>query len=101
MQDATILLPVRIEAKSFTDANAAATRLEEIYERNTAFLRAHFEAFASGKPLTNRVRATYPHVRITQRRMRAWIHAYPMVCIWTWQVPDHGYATRSLPYIFN
>jgi hypothetical protein len=30
MQDATILSPARIEAESFTDANAAATRLEEI-----------------------------------------------------------------------
>jgi AMP nucleosidase len=31
-------------AQAFTDATAAAGRLEEIYERNTHFLRDHFEA---------------------------------------------------------
>jgi len=65
MQDATILSPKRIETESFTEADAALVRLEEIYERNAAFLRDHFEAYASGKPLTKRVRATYPFVRIT------------------------------------
>ena len=40
-------------------------RLEEIYDRNTRFLRDHFEAYVNGEPLTTRVRATYPLVRIT------------------------------------
>src|SRR5262245_11098519 len=65
MSDAAILSPKRIATESFTDAAAAVDRLEEIYERNTAFLRGHFEAYANGKPLGIRVRATYPFVRIT------------------------------------
>ena len=48
-----------------TDASAAVARLEEIYERNTGFLRDRFEAFAGGEPLGARVRATYPLVRVT------------------------------------
>ena len=38
---------------------------DEIYERNTRFLRDRFEAYANGGALTARVRATYPFVRIT------------------------------------
>lgn len=57
--------PKRIAAETFTDASAACERLEEIYERNTAFLRGRFEAFVQGEPLEKRVRATYPFVRIT------------------------------------
>lgn len=62
---AKILSPKRIASKAFTDAAQAVARLEEIYERNTAFLCEQFEAYASGKPLKTRVRATYPFVRIT------------------------------------
>src|SRR5688572_26573471 len=60
-----ILSPAPIATETFTDANAAVARLAEIYERNTAFLRAHFETYASGAALQDRVRATYPFVRIT------------------------------------
>src|SRR5690606_35788022 len=37
----------------------------EIYERNTAFLRERFQAYANGELLQARVRAVYPFVRIT------------------------------------
>ena len=60
-----IISPPLTTTESFTDAAAAVARLEQIYERNTRFLREHFEAYASGKPLDGRVRATYPFVRIT------------------------------------
>ena len=40
-------------------------RLQDIYARNTGFLRHHLEAYARGEPLHSRVRATYPFVRIT------------------------------------
>jgi AMP nucleosidase len=60
-----ILTPPRIATEAFTDAAAAVARLDDIYERNTRFLRDHFEAFASGQPLTTRVRASYPFVRVT------------------------------------
>jgi AMP nucleosidase len=60
-----ILTPQPIATEAFTDAAGAVARLEEIYERNTRFLRDHFEAYANGEALATRVRATYPFVRIT------------------------------------
>jgi AMP nucleosidase len=60
-----LLSPQRIAAENFTDASAAVARLQEIYGRNTGFLRHHFEAYARGEPLGSRVRATYPLVRIS------------------------------------
>lgn len=57
--------PPPITTKSFTDAAAAVARLEEIYERNTKFLRERFEAYVNGEPVTARVRAYYPFVRVT------------------------------------
>ena len=36
--------PPSIATKSFTDAGLAVAHLEEIYERNTKFLRDRFEA---------------------------------------------------------
>jgi AMP nucleosidase len=60
-----MITPEPFETKAFTDAAAAVARLEEIYGRNTAFLRESFEAFLKGSPPDSRVRATYPFVRIT------------------------------------
>ncbi len=60
-----VLAPTRIATEAFSDASAAVTRLEEIYERNTGFLRESFAAYAAGEPPAARVRATYPFVRIT------------------------------------
>lgn len=66
MQDKLKLLtPEPIPTEEFTDAKTAVARLEHIYQRNTKFLREHFEAFVAGQPLAARVRATYPFVRIT------------------------------------
>jgi AMP nucleosidase len=61
----TVLAPELIATEAFDDAPAAVARLEEIYERNTRFLRGRFEAFANGETLAARVRATYPFVRVT------------------------------------
>jgi AMP nucleosidase len=58
------LTPPTIVTEAFTDAAAAVVRLEEIYERNTGFLRDHFEGYVNGAPLKTRVRANYPFVRI-------------------------------------
>jgi AMP nucleosidase len=60
-----VLTPPPFATESFTDAAAAVARLDEIYERNTRFLRDRFEAYAHGEPLATRVRATYPLVRVT------------------------------------
>ncbi len=59
------LTPPRIASEAFVDAAAAVERLTQIYERNTAFLRDRFEAYANGQPPELRVRAAYPFVRIT------------------------------------
>jgi AMP nucleosidase len=59
------LTPPPVATESFTDPARAVARLDEIYQRNTAFLRDRFEAYANGAALTTRVRATYPLVRIT------------------------------------
>jgi AMP nucleosidase len=59
-----VATPERIATAAFTDAAAAVARLEEIYERNTAFLRREFEAYLQGRPPKARVRANYPFVRI-------------------------------------
>ncbi|MCZ7661003.1 MAG: AMP nucleosidase [Xanthobacteraceae bacterium] len=59
--------PPPVATEAFTDAAAAVARLDEIYTRNTRFLRERFEAYAGGEPLATRVRATYPFVRITTR----------------------------------
>ena len=61
----TIQTPQAVATEAFTDAGAAIGRLEEIYERNTKFLRDHFEAYVNGAALTTRVRAFYPFVRVT------------------------------------
>ncbi len=67
-----MLSPPSFPTESFTDARAATTRLEAIYERNVVFLRDRFEAYARGEPLDSRVRATYPFVRIvTETHARA------------------------------
>ena len=60
-----VITPKRIATEAFTDAAAAVARLDEIYERNTRFLRDRFEAFTNGEALTKRVRAYYPLVRVT------------------------------------
>jgi AMP nucleosidase len=60
-----VLSPQRIATEPFTDVALAVSRLEEVYERNTSFLRDRFEAFVIGEPFTTRVRATYPFVRVT------------------------------------
>src|SRR5690606_17678682 len=59
------LSPPPILTERFSDAVAAVDRLTEIYERNTAFLRERFQAYANGELLDARVRAVYPFVRIT------------------------------------
>jgi AMP nucleosidase len=65
MSGMTIESPPFIATEAFTDVQSAIARLEEIYERNTRFLRDRFEAYLNGEVLTARVRATYPFVRIT------------------------------------
>jgi AMP nucleosidase len=62
---ASVLAPPLFATEAFTDATTAVARLDEIYDRNTRFLRNRFEAYVNGEPLTTRLRATYPLVRVT------------------------------------
>ena len=62
---ANALTPPLIATEAFTDATLAVARLEAIYERNTQFLRDHFESYINGAPLAAKVRANYPFVRVT------------------------------------
>ena len=57
--------PPPFATEAFVDAGAAVARLEEIYERNTRFLRDRLEAYVNGGTFTTRVRACYPFVRMT------------------------------------
>jgi len=52
----SVLAPERIATEAFTDATAAVTRLKEIYERNTRFLRDRL----GDVPSAIAVRATAP-----------------------------------------
>ena len=61
----SILTPQCFATEAFTNATAAVARLDEIYERNTGFLRDRFGVYANGEAISTRVRATYPFVRIT------------------------------------
>ncbi|CUT13006.1 AMP nucleosidase EC 3224 [Bradyrhizobium sp.] len=61
----SIQSPPSVATESFSDAGLAVARLEEIYERNTKFLRDRFEAYVNGEAITTRVRAFYPFVRVT------------------------------------
>ena len=61
----SVLTPQSFATEAFMNATAAVARLNEIYERNTGFLRDRFGAYASGEAITTRIRATYPFVRTT------------------------------------
>jgi len=54
-----VLSPSPIPTEAFTKASSAVDRLEEIYERNTAFLRSRFEGYVAGESLDRRVRACH------------------------------------------
>lgn len=60
-----VRLPHLVPFSRFDDAQAAAQRLVEIYERNTAYLREAFEAYVNaGATEQIRIRACYPAIRI-------------------------------------
>lgn len=56
--------PKPIPFESFTDADAAVARLEEIYDSHTAFIRDRFAALLRNRRLRGKVRATYPEIRL-------------------------------------
>ncbi|ARP82030.1 AMP nucleosidase [Bordetella genomosp. 8] len=68
-----IVRPDFMPYEAFDSASSAVERLIEIYERNTAFLRAGLQRVTQGDDLHGvRVRACYPSVRIA-------VHTYDQV----------------------
>ncbi|HYH38408.1 MAG TPA: AMP nucleosidase [Azospirillum sp.] len=51
-------------AGSFTDTDAALACVRDLWERNTAYLRDRFAAFARGEDFDGRVGACYPYVKL-------------------------------------
>lgn len=68
MTDTPILSPPPCAPQSFDRADAAVAALEQLYTRNTDFLRQAFARLAAGEPPPRgRVRAHYPQVSIENR----------------------------------
>lgn len=65
----TRLANIKSSVRTFTDETAAVSAVAEIYERNVAFLREAFAAYAEGKDFEQRVRAHYPFIRISADRV--------------------------------
>src|SRR5690606_25286441 len=58
-------LPEPVSFTGFDDAREAVECLVRLYDRNTAFIRSAFEAYAAGRlPQGTRARAYYPALRI-------------------------------------
>ena len=58
-------LPESVSFTGFDDARQAVECLVRLYDRNTAFIRSAFEAYAAGRlPVNTRARAYYPALRI-------------------------------------
>jgi AMP nucleosidase len=55
--------PQPIAFEAFDNAEAAAERLELIYDRHTAFIRSRFAELLKNNRLSRHVRATYPEIR--------------------------------------
>ncbi|WP_282158749.1 AMP nucleosidase [Shimia thalassica] len=60
-----VITPTVPTAEAFTDAEAAVTRLEELYREGTSFLCEKFRIVLEGGPKQKRFRAFYPEIRIT------------------------------------
>jgi hypothetical protein len=74
----SVLAPERIATEAFTDATAAVTRLKQIYERNTRFLRDRFEAFAKGEtPIMCSPTAMYGRTTCSTRNYRCGFRSRP------------------------
>ena len=59
------ITPDPMPRKGFTDPEEAWTYIDEIYRRNTSFIRQHLADLAKGGVPEGRVRAYYPSVEVT------------------------------------
>ena len=56
--------PPALPQKTFSDPALAWAYINEIYERNTGFIRDHFRALTTGRKQKGKVRAFYPQVQV-------------------------------------
>ena len=94
----SVLSPEPIPRRSFTDPVAAVEALNQIYERNTAFLRDAFVSLAGPEQGNRRFRAYYPEISISTSSF-AQIdsrHAYGHMA-----KPGHFATTVTRPDLFE
>ncbi len=60
-----IISPAPLPQKSFADPTKAWEYMDEIYRRNTAFIRDHFKALVQGTAPMGKVRAFYPQIQVS------------------------------------
>ncbi|MEP7057686.1 MAG: AMP nucleosidase, partial [Caldimonas sp.] len=63
-KDPVSLVPRYVAPARFDEPAAALAQVRAIYEGSVTHLKNALQAFVSGQPLTGRVRATYPFVRV-------------------------------------
>jgi AMP nucleosidase len=64
----TVFTPANTAPEYFSDAKAALAAIRQLYDANTAHLRAAFHDFTQGKLPPSRISACYPYVAITPTR---------------------------------
>ncbi|WP_127143432.1 AMP nucleosidase [Pelagibacterium montanilacus] len=59
-----LVSPEPLQLKAFSDAEEAWSYVQEIYDRNTGFIRTHLRNLTKGKVPPGKVRAHYPVVQV-------------------------------------
>lgn len=62
--------PKTFKPRKFKDPQEALAAVQEIYEANTGFLRAAFDAFGRGETPARRVQACYPYIQFVAKSAR-------------------------------
>lgn len=87
----SVSTPEPFTRQSFTDARDAVEALKALYERNTSFLRASFDALAGGVDEQRRYRAFYPEVSLSTAS-----HAHVDSRLAYGHVPDPGHYSTTI-----
>ncbi|MFA5538737.1 MAG: AMP nucleosidase [Gemmobacter sp.] len=93
-----LLTPPLVAPGIFTDAEAAVTRLEELYSAATAHLAAYFAEAVKGRRPAGRVRAFYPEIRLT---VTSFVKADSRLSFGHVSHPGHYATTVTRPDLFR
>jgi AMP nucleosidase len=93
-----IISPESPQPAHFTDADQAVGLLEEIYERNTSFLRSAFDEVIQGGQPKGRYRAFYPEIRMSTMRFDKVDSRLPYGFL---SEPGHYSTTVTRPDLFR